>query len=445
VTAFHHDVLGSTTVILPGDEEYERASTVSARRGEPAIIVRPADAAQTADAVRLARENGLVLSIRCGGHSGSGHGTNDGGMVIDLSGLHTVEVLEGDRVRIGGGTTWGAVAETLRTFDLAVTSGDTASVGVGGLTLGGGVGWMVRERGLALDNLLEAEVVTADGSILVANAGENADLFWAIRGGGGNFGVVTSFTFQAQQLDGVHAGAISFGATDVAALLRGWRDVMRAAPERLNTTFFAMPAFGDSPGGAQVLVCYAGSDEAAASAAIAPLLALPAVSGSSIERTAYSEILVESQHAPEGVRVLDNNAFAADFSDEVVVAVARMYAALPGSVLMIRYLRGAFNRVEPDATAFGYRDSEVLLISAAFFPPDAPTEALERYQAQWNTLLPYIQGLYGNFTSITSEIATPLMYPPATLERLREVKGRYDPENLFDQNLNIVPAAMSLR
>jgi FAD/FMN-containing dehydrogenase len=303
----------------------------------------------------------------------------------------------------------------------------------------------VRERGLALDNLLEAAVVTADGSTLVANAGENADLFWAIRGGGGNFGVVTSFTFQAQQLDGVHAGAISFDATDVAALLRGWRDVMRAAPEQLNTTFFAMPAFGDSPGGAQVLVCYAGSDEAAASAAIAPLLALPAVSGSSIERTAYSEILVESQHAPEGVRVLDNNAFAADFSDEVVDAVARMYAALPGSVLMIRYLRGAFNRVEPDATAFGYRDSEVLLISAAFFPPDAPTEALERYQAQWNTLLPYIQGLYGNFTSITSEIATPLMYPPATLERLREVKGRYDPENLFDQNLNIVPAAMSLR
>jgi FAD/FMN-containing dehydrogenase len=442
VAAFERGVLGQTRVVLPGDEEYEGARSVSARAGSPAIIVRPVDAEQTAGAVRFARDNGLVVSVRSGGHSGSGYGTNDGGMVIDLSAMHAVEVLDGVRVRIGGGATWGAVAQALRPFDLALTSGDTASVGVGGLTLGGGVGWMVRQHGLALDTLLAAEVVTADGRILTADAEENSDLFWALRGGGGNFGVVTRFTFRAQHLQGVHAGAISFAAADLAALLRGWRDAMRGAPEQLGTTFLAMPSFGGGPGGVQVLVCYAGTDDAAAGAALAPLRALGGVIGDTVERTAYAEILSEAQHPPEGVRVIDNNAFAADFDDDAVAAVARMYAALPASVLMIRYLRGAFNRVAPDATALAYRDSEVLVISAAFFPTDAPQTALRRYQDHWNTLLPHIQGLYGNFSSLASDIATPLMYPPETLARLGDVKARFDPTNLFDQNHNIRPRAL---
>jgi FAD/FMN-containing dehydrogenase len=443
VSGFERGVLGAIEVVLPGDEDYESASTVAVRTGSPAVIARPADSAETSAAVRFARDNGLVLSVRSGGHSGSGHGTNDGGLVVDLARLHRVDVLNGDRVRVGGGATWGAVAQTLRTFDLALTSGDTASVGVGGLTLGGGVGWMVRQHGLALDNLLEAEVVTADGRILTASADEHPDLFWALRGGGGNFGVVTSFTFQAHPLEGVHAGAVSFGAADLASLLRGWRDAMRAAPEALNTTFLAMPGFGDEPGGVQVLVCYAGTDDAAAGAAIAPLLDIGPVTGNTVERTAYAEILSEAQHPPEGIRVLSNNAFAAELSDAAVDAVARMYAALPGSVLMIRYLRGGFNRVEPDATAVAYRDSEVLLVSAAFFPADAPDSALQHYQDRWDTLLPHVQGLYGNFSALASDIATPLMYPPETLARLGAIKAEYDPTNLFDQNHNIRPTALA--
>jgi hypothetical protein len=441
--AIRHGVLGSTTVILPDDDEYDRVRTVAARTGTPAIIVRPADEEETAEAVRFARDNDLVLSVLGGGHSSSGHGTNDGGMVIDLSLLSTVEVLDGGRVRIGGGATWGAVAESLSSFDLALTSGDTSSVGVGGLTLGGGVGWMVRQYGLALDSLLEARVVTADSRIITASADDNAELFWALRGGGGNFGVVTSFTFQAHALDGVHSGDITFGETGLADLLRGWRDVMREAPEELNTTFLAMPGFGDEPGGVQVLVCYAGSDEDAAAAALAPLLGLAGITGNTIARTAYAEILVESQHPPEGIRIMDNNAFVADFSDEVVESVARMYAANPGSVLMIRYLRGAFSRIDPDATAFALRDSEVLLISAAFFPPDAPDEATRHYQAQWDTLLPFVRGIYGNFSRLASDLSTPLIYPPATFARLGEVKAQYDPTNLFDQNHNVRPAVLA--
>jgi FAD/FMN-containing dehydrogenase len=443
VAGFERGVLGATAVVLPGDEDYESASAVAARRGSPAVIARPVNAEETAGAVRFARDNDLVLSVRSGGHSGSGYGTNDGGLVIDLSALHDVEVLDGERVRIGGGATWGAVAQTLRTFDLALTSGDTASVGVGGLTLGGGVGWMVRQHGLALDNLLEAEVVTADGRVVTASDEENPDLFWALRGGGGNFGVVTNFTFQAHPLDGVHAGAINYDSTDLAPLLTGWRDAMRGSSEDLNSTFLAMPGFGDEPGGVQVLVCYAGTDERAAAAAMAPLLEIGPVTGNTVERTAYAEILAEAPHPPEGITVLDNNAFAAEFSDDTIAAVTRMYAALPGSVLMIRYLRGQFNRVPRDATAVAYRDSEVLLISAAFFPPDAPESALHGYQDRWDTLRPYIQGLYGNFSSLASDVATPLMYPPDTLARLGEVKAEYDPTNLFDQNHNIRPAAFA--
>jgi FAD/FMN-containing dehydrogenase len=442
MTIFEFDTLGTTRFLLPGDDGYEEASTVSVRAGTPAVVAQPENAAEVAAAVRFAADNGLILSIRGGGHSGSGHSTNDGGLVIDLSRMNEMSVADDSLVTIGGGATWGAVADFLRPYELAISSGDTRSVGVGGLTLGGGVGWMVREHGLALDQLVEAEVVTAAGDVLTASDSQNDDLFWALRGGGGNFGVVTRFTFRAHDLAGVHFGALTFGDTDLATLLRGWRDAMREAPEKLNSTFLSMPAFGeDAPGGVTVLVNYAGLDDDHATAAIAPLLALDGLTSNSVQRTAYSELLSEPMHPPQGIRVANNNGFASDFSDEVVDALARAYAALPGSVLMIRYLRGSFNAVDPSATAFAFRDSETLVISAAFFPEDAPDSATDAYQAQWNTLLPYLQGIYGNFSALTSDLATPQMYPPPTLARLARIKAQYDPGDLFDQNHNIRPAA----
>ena len=449
MTIFELETLGDERVLMPGDDGYERASTVYARTGSPAIVVQPASADGVARAVRFASDNGLTLSVRCGGHSGIGHGTNDGGMVIDLALLVSVEV-DGDLVRVGGGATWGTVAQTLGDHALALSSGDTASVGVGGLTLGGGLGWMVREFGLALDQLVEAQVVLASGEVVTASADENPELFWALRGGGGNFGVVTAFTFRAHPLDGVHFGALQFaidpGDRDqLFELLAGWRDVMRAAPDRLTTTFLAMPGFGEQPAAAQIFVCYAGADEQAAGKAIAPLLELGALTANTIERTAYAEILGEAQHPPEGVRVVNNNGFTALFDNEAVETLADVYSALPGTVLMIRYLGGEFARIEPDATAFALRDSETLIISAAFFPPGAPEEGALHYQSQWNLLLPHLQGLYGNFSVLASDLATPLMYPPETFDRLVRAKTRYDPGNLFDQNHNIRPGATDWR
>lgn len=450
MTIFELDTLGDERVLLPGDDGYERASSVYARSGSPAIIVQPASAQGVARAVRFAADNGLTLSVRGGGHSGTGQSTNDGGLVIDLTLLTAVEILPDDLVRVGGGATWGAVAETLGGHGLALSSGDTSTVGVGGLTLGGGLGWMVREVGLALDQLVEAQVVLASGEIVTASAAQNPELFWALRGGGGNFGVVTAFTFRAHPLDGVHFGMLQF-AVDTADpdalydLLTGWRDVMRSAPDRLTSSFVAFPSFDGEQTGPQIFVCYGDSDDEAAARAIAPLLALGGLTANTIERTAYAEILAEAPHPPEGVRIVGNNGFTALFDNETVEILARVYAALPGSVLMIRFLGGEFSRVDPDATAFAYRRSETLVLSAAFFSPGEPEEAVEHYQAQWSLLLPHLQGLYGNFSMITSDLATPLMYPPETFDRLLRAKSLYDPRNLFDQNHNIRPGALDWR
>jgi FAD/FMN-containing dehydrogenase len=474
----------SFDVLFPGDDGYDRASTALGRSGSPAIVAQPATAQAAAAAVLFAAEHGLTVSIRCGGHSASGYSTNDDGMVIDLSRLTSVDVIdlaphsapdpaldlalaaaldtaldpalasaldsaavpgadvdaEYSLVSIGGGAVWGDIAEALRTHDLTLSSGDTSSVGVGGLTLGGGVGWMVRQYGLALDSLVEAEVVTAAGDVIVASALENADLFWALRGGGGNFGIVTRFTFRAHALDGVYFGAIQFENADTASLLRSWRDVMRDAPEKLNTTFLAMPAFGGMPAGTQLLVLYAGGDEAEARAALAPLLELDGVVGHNFEPMPYTDVLAETESPdPGSVQMVDNNGFVPDFSDSAIATLASIFDRIPGSVLMIRYLGGAFNRVPTDATAFAYRDSEVLLISAAFLPPDAPQEAILGIRETWGELGPHVRGIYGNFSTAVGDAVTPFMYPPETLARLERIKGTYDPGNLFDQNHNIRP------
>ncbi|GGE97034.1 FAD-binding oxidoreductase [Mycetocola zhadangensis] len=432
-------------VVLPSDPEYEAVSAIYGSVygvvSAPALVLRPADGDDVGVAVAFARSHGLELSVRSGGHSGSGFSTNIGGLVIDLRALNDVSVIDPVEgiVRIGAGATWGQVAATLGGEQLALSSGDTVSVGVGGLTLGGGIGWMVRKYGLALDSLVGATVVTAGSEQLRVSATEHADLFWAIRGGGGNFGVITDFTFQAHHLTRVFAGSLLYGKADLAELLAGWRDVMRDAPEELNTTFLAMPEFPGMPGGVQILVCYAGDDSEAADAAFAPLRALPGLTGDAITAQPYADVLEEA-HPPEGMTFVGHNAFAREMSDEMIGALSGMYGELGGSVLMIRSLVGAFNRVPNDATAFGFRDSEALVISVAFLPPDAPAEASDRVHALWGNLAPYLQGIYAGFSNAPAGEDPALLYSPTTLARLAEIKRTYDPENLFRRNHNISPA-----
>lgn len=357
--------------------------------------------------------------------------------VSDTSGAGTL-------VTVGSGATWGAVAEALREHDLALSSGDTSSVGVGGLTLGGGVGWIVRKYGLALDSVRSARIVTANGDLVTANAIENPDLYWAIRGGGGNFGVVVEFEFEAHPLSGVVHGVIPVQTDDLAAFLRGYRDVMRNSALELNATFMLMPEMPGMVGGAQLHVVWAGDNEAEAQAAIAPLLALPGVSGSDIQPKAYRDVL-EDPHPPEpgegGMPVIvGNNGWVPDFSDEAAAAVAALAERMQNPVVMIRYLRGAFNDVPADATAFAWRDAETLVIAFDFLPPDATADAIEAVDAAWALVAPFTKGTYGNFVSDAGEKAVGLMYPPATRARLAAIKRTWDPSNLFNQNQNIEPA-----
>jgi FAD/FMN-containing dehydrogenase len=210
-------------IIEPGAAEYESARRSRLASGTPAHVLRPKSVGDVQAGVRFAASTGHLLSVRGGGHSFAGFGTNDGGVVIDLSNLANVKIIDNERhlVRISGGATWGQVAAALAPHGLAISSGDTKSVGVGGLTLTGGIGWKVRKYGLALDNLAAAEVVTANGQVVPASPEENPELFWAIRGGGGNFGIVTAFEFVAHSTTDVFHGKIAFPASEAATVLQG--------------------------------------------------------------------------------------------------------------------------------------------------------------------------------------------------------------------------------
>jgi len=435
----------SGEVLTPHDNGYLSGATVAHGPGSPVVVIRPADAADVATAVGVARDEGLELSIRSGGHDSLGRSTNDGGIVVDMRSLAEIAVV-GDLVTIGSGAVWGDVAAALAPHGLAISSGDTKTVGVGGLTLGGGVGWFVRLWGLAIDSLVSAEVVLADGRTVTANESDEADLFWAIRGGGGNFGAVTSFTFRARPLpNGVVSGGVDLAPdADLAAALTAWRDAMRSAPEKLTTMYHRFPSFGEGiPPVSQFAFVWADDDLDAATTAIEPLLAIPGVAGHTIERKPYADVLIDEQPDADQVdapalRMIDDNGFAARFDDELIAELADVKRELGDTVLMVRILGGAYGRVAPDATAWGFRDTEAWIISVAFVPEEMYDQAAPPARAAWSRLKPWLKGMYGNFSTLDDAVLT--MYPPATLARLRSIKGAYDPTNLFHRTHNITPA-----
>lgn len=425
-------------IITATSHEYVSAATSYGVLGNPVLIARPSSTEDVSAAIAYARAQRLEISVRSGGHTP--FSTNEGGIVIDLSGVHGVDVLDGGLVRIGSGAVWGDVAKALQRHGLALSSGDTFSVGVGGLTLGGGIGWMVRQYGLTVDSMLEAEVVLASGAIVTASATSEPELFWALRGGGGNFGVVTRFTFQAHPLQGVVAGSIDFEPNALERTLRNWRDVVRDAPQELNTTFLAMPSFGpDDPPRWQVLFCYGGDDVSVAMAALKPLLELPGVTGQDVGPKAYVDVLVAPEIPDGALTIVDNNAFADNFSDELIEILVDAHTKFGSAILMIRHIRGAFNRVPADATAIAYRDAEILIISAVFLTPDIPDVASSKVNALWENIAGHAAGMYGGFTNSTDPSIAERMYPPSTLARLRRAKSHYDPDNLFRRNHNLTP------
>lgn len=428
-------------VVAPGDAGWDEARSFHTGIGEPAAVVRAASVDDVRAALRYAAAERLDIMVRSGGHSA--WGTVPGGLTLDISALDAVDV-DGTLVRVGGGATWGHVAGILADHDLGISSGDTESVGVGGLTLGGGIGWMVRAWGLASDQLVGAQVVTARGDVIEVSDHSHADLMWALRGGGGNFGVVTRFDFRAHELRGVVFATLDV-IGDSRPVMRALRELMLDAPRELTITFAHVPPMDPSAlPGAAITACWIGHDVAAARSALAPLLALEAVEERSLEAVAYPDILLEMPAMPAGQNppgFIGGNTLVRDLTDEVIERMVSFREAEAASVIFLRSLGGAYGDVEQDATPFPARDATWFAMAGAFDIPGLLSDDDRlRIQADWDAIEALGEGIYGNFLPSTDPSLARRIYPPATMARLAAVKRTWDPQNLFSRCHNVHPA-----
>ena len=430
-------------IIEPGTAAYESARRTVLASGSPAYVLRPASTEDVQRAVAFAAGTGRALSVRGGGHSFPGFGTNDDGIVIDLGRLTHTEVVDKERhlVRVGGGATWGRVTADLAPHGLAISSGDTRSVGVGGLTLSGGIGWKVRRYGLALDRVVAAEVVTADGAVEQTSALENPELFWAIRGGGGNLGIVTTFDFAAHPTTDVFHGRIAFAAAEAEGVLRGWAEHLRSAPEELTSIVeLANPFTGGPDSPVEVKVTYDGDDPAAAAGALDPIRRLGTVIEDDVALIPYADVLVDGMTPPPGIRLVTRSGFVERESVSAVLGILTEVAATTGSPFLgVRSLGGAVSRVPTDATAYAHRSAELMVTTTQAGPAPVVEAAGPALAALWARLAPYVNGAYANFLTSATDDDVSAVYPPRTRERLAAIKRRYDPDNLFSGNHNVRP------
>jgi FAD/FMN-containing dehydrogenase len=444
-------------LVLPSDGAYEDARRVwnAAIDKRPALIARCSGVVDVVRAVDFAREYELVLAVRGGGHNVAGLGTCDGGMVIDLSLMRGVSVdLVRRTARVRAGATWGDVDHETQAFGLATTGGLVSSTGVAGFTLGGGFGWLMRRHGLACDNLLAAEVVTAGGRILRASADENADLYWGLRGGGGNFGIVTSFEFRLQQVGPlVTAGAIFFPADAAGELLRFYREWVGEIPDALTTvvnlaTAPAVPFLPEEAHGKRVVVvsgCHAGFAEEGAEA-FRPLKEFRAPLADLIGTMPYLEMqrLVDGQWGP-GLRNYFKSSWLHRLDDAAIETLvhAHAQAASPETKIQLYHFGGAVARVPRDVTAFAHRDASFLLNVAARWSEPAESDLHVGWAGEVHEgMAPFAAGgVYVNFLGEEGHDRVRAAYGERTYERLVELKRAYDPTNLLRVNQNIPPVS----
>jgi FAD/FMN-containing dehydrogenase len=430
-------------IIEPGGAEYESARRSVLAAGSPAYVLRPRRGGDVQAGVRFAASAGLTLSVRGGGHSFAGFGTNDSGVVIDLSQLANVEIIDKQRhlVRIGGGATWGQVSDALAPHGLAISSGDTKSVGVGGLTLTGGIGWKVRKYGLALDNVVAAQVVTAGGEVVHASTEQHPELFWAIRGGGGNFGIVIAFEFVAHPTTDVFQGKISFPASEAADVLPGWADYLHSAPEELTSVVnLANPMAGGPEAPVEIHVVFDGDDPQGAAAALDPIRRLGTVIDDDVVLTPYADTLEDGATPPPGIQFAARSAFVDKESvPQVLQILAQVAASEESPVISVRSVGGAVSRVPEDATAYAHRRAELMFLTLTAGPKPVIEAAGPVLDAIWDRLAPHVNGAYANFLSSATEEDVTAIYPTETRQRLAAVKRQYDPGNLFARNHNVRP------
>ncbi len=438
-----------------GDEGYDGARTVfnAMIDRHPSLIVRCAGVADVISAVNFARTKKLLVAVRGGGHNISGNAVCDGGIVIDLSQMKGMRIDPAARkVRAEPGLTWGELNHDLQAFGLAATGAFVSTTGIAGLTLGGGLGWLVRKHGLACDNLLSVDIVTADGQFLTANATQNQDLFWGVRGGGGNLGVVTSFEFQVHPVSTVLAGLVIHPIARAKEALQFWRDYAATAPEELTDGAVLLnappaPFLPKEAHGAPVVSVYGvytGPIDAGEQV-IQPLREFGPPLADIFQPMPFSATQTMVDFAwPPGFHNYWKSSFLRGLSDDAIDTILTYFAVVPSpltGVVIEHNGDGAMNRVGASETAFGHRDwSYNLLITSLWDDPADSEKNITWSREFWEAMQPFTSdGVYVNYLGEEGEDRVKAAYAAPTYERLVALKKRYDPTNLFRLNQNIKP------
>ncbi|MCZ6873518.1 MAG: FAD-binding oxidoreductase [bacterium] len=415
---------------------------------KPGLIIRCTGAADVITAVNLARTNNLLVSVHGGGHNIAGNAVCEGGLMIDLSGMKGIRVEPTNRtVRAEPGLTWGEFDRETQAFGLATPGGQVSTTGIAGVTLGGGWGWLSRKYGLTIDNLLSVDIITADGQLRTASVTENTDLFWGIRGGGGNFGIVTSFEYQLHPVGPMVAGMMVYPFEQAKDVLHFYRDFAKTAPEEFvyDVVLITMPD-GTSVIGA--VVCYSGPIEEG-ERVLQPLKALGSPLMEQIGRMAYVEFqTIIDDFYPSGLHSYWKSSFLPEVSDDVIETMVAYCSDRPSPMshgLIEQQLGGAVSRMDRDATAFNHRDVVYSFMSLAVWTDPTESEKCIRWAREfWEAMQPFTAGsVYVNY--LGQEVhegadRVKAAYGPKKFERLVALKNKYDSTNLFRMNQNIKPA-----
>jgi FAD/FMN-containing dehydrogenase len=434
-------------LIRPGDGGYNEARKIWNANIDkhPALIARCMGAADVINAVNFARDNHLLVSVRGGGHNFPGTCVADGGLVIDLTNMNSVRVNPVRRTaRAEGGTKWGQFDRETQAFGLACTGGTNYDTGIAGLTMGGGQGWLGGKYGLALDNLISVDIVTADGQLRIASATENPDLFWAVRGGGGNFGVVTSFEYQLHPVGPLPVGVVIFPLDRAREVLQFYNEFASSIPDELNTAS-GLATLEDGTPAVAIVACYNGPLEEGEKV-LEPLRQI----GQPIMAQFDSMPYVQVQHlldpfVPEGHQYYEKGHFITDIRDGAIDALIESYrtTSSPGNLLVFQQQGNAANRVSQDATAYSHRDARYNLILIARWSDPGESEIHFKWTRDlWEKLVPYSTGgVYVNNVGSEADDGATMIRSAygANYQRLAAIKQKYDPTNLFRHNQNIRP------
>ncbi len=442
--SLHATLQGS--LLLPDNPDYDSARRVWNGMVDvyPAAIAQCASTEDVVVAVNFGRENGLDLAVRGGGHSAAGLGTCDGGLLIDLSPMHAVDVDPEQRIaRAGGGTTWGQFDAATTAHNLATTGGAISTTGIGGLTLGGGIGWLMRKYGLACDNLIGAEVVLADGSVVNTSETERPDLLWGLRGGGGNFGVVTQLTFRVHPMEGVIGGPIFYPRAMAIDALKHYRSLTASAPDD-QSTFFGLLSNPDGVPLSGFISVSVSTDPAVSAPTHEAILALGEPVADMVGPMPYVALQsMLDEGFPKGIPVYWTAHFLMELDDAAIDLIVDWAnrAPSPLNVVLIEHLGGAVARVPSDATAFAHRQATYnLAIIARWMDPSEEAAGIAWARGMREALRPYATGVYMNYLGVGDGAERiPQAYDAPVYERLVALKRTYDPQNLFRRNQNIKP------